>query len=175
MSRITCEQENQILDQLNGRQLSHKIQTSSEISDMSRNVKKLINTPKSHGLKTTTDTKTSSRKAFGNVSNVFGMRSGTQQTIEAKHPIKMKAPTKESNVKSAQKTCCAPQEETDAKYLDDIEEMHPMEEQLMSDLMDPITHDLFAIDEHLVLNMGFDSDMTESLVPNKQIFDLDFL
>jgi len=61
--------------------------------------------------------------------------------------------------------------------LDDIEDMHPMKEELISDATDSITDGLFGIDDQMVFEMEMDSDLSECLAPNNTSFDsiIDFL
>jgi len=183
---MSCEQENHVLDQLNGRPLSHKMQTS----DLNRIPNKSLKTPSLKGLKSSsinlkTSLDKSSRKAFGNVSNV--LHSGSQQSIDAKHQIKAKPSLKESDplpeVKSDVKSDSNLKQnkwmstevgtDGDSKFFDEIEDMFPIKEELISDELDPITVGLYEIDEQMVLGMPFDSDLDYTLVPNnRSIFDL---
>ena len=118
----------------------------------------------------------SSRKAFGNVSNV--LHSGSKHPIGAKNENKMKSckELEESSLRSDATKSMTTEVETESKFFDEREEMHPIVDELMSDMTDSLTHDLFTIDEQIVLKMAFDSDITQSLLPNKRTFDLnDFL
>ena len=150
-----------------------------------------MKTPALKGLKSSsvnlkTSLDKSSRKAFGNVSNV--LHSGSQQSIEAKHQMKAKPSLKESDplpeVKSDPKSDSNLKQNNkpmstevgtdgDSKFLDEIEEMYPIKEELIFDELDPITVGLYEIDEQMVLGMPFDSDLDNTLVPNnRSIFDL---
>ena len=141
----------------------------------------------------------SSRKAFGNVSNV--LRANSQASNSGKSVTKAKLAVKtseelESVVKAEEKKALAvkaaevaakstEQTQTESKvetetkvepkYLDEIENMYPIEEELMSDLRDPMTAGLFSIDDRLATEMTFDLDFCEELLPNKKDFDFDKL
>ena len=81
-------------------------------------MKKPLETPTTKGLKISSDK--SSRKAFGNVSNV--LHSGSQHPIGAKKPDKMKNTLKESDEsiqKSDQNKPMATEVENDSKFFDE--------------------------------------------------------
>jgi len=180
MASMAYEQENDMLDQLSDNQMlksTHKMLTT----EMSRKTLKELKTPSlkaslKTSLKTSVDK--SSRKAFGNVSNV--LRSESKPSLAAKTLTKGQSDMKGSEaVNSAlndHKKSMATQEASDCtvdpKLLDDVEDMYPMSEELISDLNDPISVDLFAIDERTVFAMPFDSDVCQPLLQkNPKNFD----
>jgi hypothetical protein len=118
----------------------------------------------------------SSRKAFGNVSNV----------LSSKQPVNSKAQHKsllKESLKLAQDLKTGPQLnqkkpietevetvcEQNSKFMDEIEVMFPIDEEMMSEVLDPITKDLFAIDEKTIFEMEFDSEMNHCLVRPKNM------
>jgi len=118
----------------------------------------------------------SSRKAFGNVSNVLS----SKQSIAAKAQSKVDHLAKESqklvedsklDLKSNEMKSISAEVETvckeNSKFMDEIESMFPNESELMSEMNDPISPNMFAIDERTVFEMQFDPQMTECLVRPK--------
>jgi len=54
-----------------------------------------------------------------------------------------------------------------SKFTDEIEVMFPIDEEMMSEVLDPITEDLSTIDEKTIFDMEFDSEMSHCLVRPK--------
>ncbi len=115
-----------------------------------------------------------SRKAFGNVSNVLS----TKQSVNSK--AKHKSVAKESlklaqdlktrsqlnqkkSIETEVETVC----DQNSKFIDEIEDMFPIDEEMMSEVSNPITKDLFAIDEKTIFEMEFDSEISQYLVRPK--------
>lgn len=150
--------------------------------DINRNAKSLL-TPSIKNLSSLKKNgDKSSRKAFGNVSNV--LRAKTQTSTVGKTEIKSETNLKASDgsyedkkgIKGKEQTKNGTKAETetkvDPKYLDEIENMYPIKEELLSDARDPLTKDLFAIDDQSIRDMAFDEDFCEELLP-KKAFDFD--
>jgi len=171
------EQENSGLDQLtDNRHNALKMQTT----EMKAKSRQVLTTPAAKGLLSTkTPFGKSSRKAFGNVSNVLRSETKPSSSISGKMQTKdqtvMKADQQLKNASQLDEknglTGVDTNSSTDAKYCSEIESMYPLEEELMSDTNDSITRGLFDIDDKIVFGMQFDSDLPQSLAPKTRTFD----
>ncbi|XP_054167421.1 uncharacterized protein LOC128964807 [Oppia nitens] len=186
MDHLTLGQENDMLSMVStsGQPLKASLQSQTQSSDL-----KALKTPaiKGKGLTfTKTSALKSSRKAFGNVSNVLrseikpsvgGLNENKNHSKTVKKDNTKQANNEMSDVGGHQKQDNVEHtysEPIDSKYLDDIEEMHPMKEELMLDINDPLTTDLYAIDDKEIFEMQFDSDFGDELLDNKE-FDYNLL
>lgn len=151
---------------------------------INRKANVLVNTPMAKDLSALkSSVKTSmktplnnmSRKAFGNVSNVLSCKQTISGKVEQKSESLVKEEHKWSESSEVSKIGFNSNEhkvETDSnpdskasKLMDELENMYPNEDELMSEVNDSITTDLFAIDEQTIFAMEFDSDMTQCLLP----------
>jgi len=111
----------------------------------------------------------SSRKAFGNVSNVAAsatkaLKKNESDVVKSALPFdQLKKEAKVDLHEVLKNPTPAIQEEEEVEHMDiytPVDELH-----------DGFTQDLFAIDEEVAFNMQFDEDMSEFLVP-RQYFDI---
>lgn len=112
----------------------------------------------------------STRKAFGNVSNVRG-----QHVVSGKTHTQLKAGStkKESTVFASKlkptldKSKEVVNEETSSKsvFMEEVENMFPVGADEYNEMQDPITVGMYAIEEKVVYSMKFDDNMSEYLLP----------
>jgi len=177
MSAMNYEQENNVLDQLtDNRHNALKMQTT----EMKGKTRQVLATPTAKGLLSMkTPFGKSSRKAFGNVSNVLRSETKPSAAISGKMQTKEQTVTKaDHQLKNASQldekkglTAVDTNSTTDAKYCIEMEGMYPSEGELMSDTTDSITRGLFDIDDQIVFGMEFDSDLSQCLAPKSRNFD----
>jgi hypothetical protein len=116
----------------------------------------------------------SSRKAFGNVSNVLSSKQSVNNRAQHKSLLKESLKlaqdlrtgsqfNQKKSIETEVETVC----EQNSKFTDEIEDMFPIDEEMMSEISNPITKDLFAIDEKTIFEMEFDSEMSQYLVRPK--------
>jgi len=176
MSQMSYEQENDGLDQLtHHRHNGLKMQTT----EMRAKTQQVLATPMSKGLASLkTPFAQSSRKAFGNVSNVLhsaAKPSVTTKTQTKDQSVVNASEAVNSDINFQEKKPLAAEVDTnpaiDAKFCDEIENMYPMTEEMMSDMNEPVTDGLFGIDDQIIFGMPFDSDLPQGLAPNTKNFD----
>ncbi len=143
---------------------------------MNRKVNYVTNTPLTKDFSATLKTpiNKSSRKAFGNVSNVLSSKQSVNNRAQHKSLLKESLKlaqdlrtgsqfNQKKSIETEVETVC----EQNSKFTDEIEDMFPIDEEMMSEISNPITKDLFAIDEKTIFEMEFDSEMSQYLVRPK--------